>query len=200
MKNKKPLLYRLVRYGRFIIYDSFELLLLVKDFNDPDPVIEEPPGVIDIRFGKEENLYDLPDLISGKKIRLFFRRLNAGFDMLCLYYNEKLAGYLWFTTDTYHESYINKTIPVTKEDIYLFDAWMLPELRGKHLYLFGYKFFKQYCTSLGRHRMITICRNDPSSASYRMHKKLGFVPLRIIRLCRILSFKSSNFLPFKGFF
>ncbi len=200
MKEKKSFFRRFLRFIRWLLkvfYDSDEFLYLQRPLKKDHP--ENASFNFDFRFGGKEDLPDLGVLCPPKK-ELFAARLQAGHDVLCIYKEGSLVGYMWIATNPYHEPQQNLHVPITDKDVYLFDSFVIPAARQQGSHYPAQVFFDSYYLSLGRSRNLSIIRNDPTIPSYHVHKKFGFKPLSRIRYRRILWIKRCRFLPFEGTF
>lgn len=163
----------------------------------PIPIHGEFPDVM-IRLGESTDLPMLAEVLGAKKAGRFARRLQDGQVLFLGFIGGVFYGYMWVATSSYHERCHNLYIPLNDEEIYQFDGWVRPEKRGRELAHLSLVYVYKYFLARGRRQSLVYCQNDPQRAAYKMHLRLGFEPLALIRYRRILFFKKCRFLPIKG--
>jgi ribosomal protein S18 acetylase RimI-like enzyme len=116
---------------------------------------------------------------------------------------ERVAGFVWSTTEGYYDEYLNRTLRLTATEEYVFGAFTAEEFRGQGLfpYLMGEVLARRWSEDPDR-RVVAFVRWN-NSASLRSFAKLGFRPVgRIgvlalfgVRLHALLRGRGQDVLP-----
>lgn len=151
-------------------------ILLLFSFNLKEEIPEVREDIsAEIHFITHESFDTKEILMNGRNqhIDIFEDRLRKG-DICCAaFFREEIVSYCWVASNEAYIGEIGKKIRLKNNEIYLYDAFTKPELRGNNLFpkiltaILCYGRQKEYQTAL----TFVLSSNNPSVTAI---KKAGF--------------------------
>lgn len=109
----------------------------------------------------------------------------------------RIVAYCWVSFTETEVGEIDRVIKVKNKELYIYDAFTLPDYRGKNLYPYILTYICQYGKEKGYTRaLIFVLReNTPSKQGI---EKAGFKQFQVIKYSRIFGLSFYRYSPIEG--
>lgn len=109
-------------------------------------------------------------------------------------HKDKIIGYIKIGLNMVYIQDFDETVPLPPRDAFIYDTFVLPEYRGKHIAAFLVQEVSEYLRRAGYERVW--CHIPPwNTASIKVYQRVGFQEIACIKFMRLMWWKFFNLDP-----